>query len=247
MLFRSFLVGDAPAHMDYPDDVKYPQTLALAHSKGIIVNTIQAGQDSIAKTNWQQIALLGSGDYFQVEQSGNAVAIATPYDKKMAELSNQLDETRLYYGDEEAKYKQDRKVSASKKLHKEASEKSLARRASFNATASGKNNFLGEGELVEAISSGRVELDDIAKEELPITMQAMNKEQQVTLLKEKAQRRKQLEKQITQLAKQRDDYLKKEVAKLDPKKDSLDAKIFSSIRSQSKDKGLDYDDESVKY
>src|SRR5262245_59887548 len=38
-----FLVGDAPPHMDYQDDVKYPQTLELAGKKGIIVNTIQCG------------------------------------------------------------------------------------------------------------------------------------------------------------------------------------------------------------
>ncbi|MGD9169928.1 MAG: vWA domain-containing protein, partial [Candidatus Thiodiazotropha sp.] len=38
-----FLVGDAPPHMDYQDDVKYPQTLRDANTKGIVVNAIQAG------------------------------------------------------------------------------------------------------------------------------------------------------------------------------------------------------------
>src|SRR5438105_752802 len=32
-----FLVGDAPPHMDYPDDVKYPVTCKLACEKGIII------------------------------------------------------------------------------------------------------------------------------------------------------------------------------------------------------------------
>ena len=39
-----FLVGDAPPHMDYPDDIKYPATLAEAQRRGIVVNTIQSGQ-----------------------------------------------------------------------------------------------------------------------------------------------------------------------------------------------------------
>ena len=38
-----FLVGDAPPHMDYQDDVKYPQIVAAAAAKGIVVNTIQCG------------------------------------------------------------------------------------------------------------------------------------------------------------------------------------------------------------
>ncbi len=38
-----FLVGDAPPHMDYQDDVKYPEIVAAAAAKGIVVNTIQCG------------------------------------------------------------------------------------------------------------------------------------------------------------------------------------------------------------
>src|SRR5262249_35130354 len=36
-----FLVGDAPPHMDYPDDVKYPDTCKLAVKNDIIINTVQ--------------------------------------------------------------------------------------------------------------------------------------------------------------------------------------------------------------
>ncbi len=41
-----FLVGDAPPHMDYADDVKYPDTCKKAVSQGIIINTIQCGNDA---------------------------------------------------------------------------------------------------------------------------------------------------------------------------------------------------------
>src|SRR4051794_23493131 len=36
-----FLVGDAPPHMDYADDVKYPETCKKAVAKGLIINTVQ--------------------------------------------------------------------------------------------------------------------------------------------------------------------------------------------------------------
>ena len=38
-----FLVGDAPPHMDYQDEVQYPQILAQAARRGIVVNTIRCG------------------------------------------------------------------------------------------------------------------------------------------------------------------------------------------------------------
>jgi Mg-chelatase subunit ChlD len=69
-----FLVGDAPPHMDYQDDVKYPQVVAAAKAKGIVVNTIQCGNAADTVAPWRHIASLGGGRYFTVEQAGSAVA-----------------------------------------------------------------------------------------------------------------------------------------------------------------------------
>ncbi len=242
-----FLVGDAPAHMDYQDDVKYPETIKIAKTKGIIINTIQAGQDSETTANWQQMASLANGDYFQVEQSGNAVAIATPYDKKMAALSKELDDTRLYYGDREQKEKQANKLAATSKLHERASDESRARRAEFNTTASGKANFLGENELVDAIVNGDVELTSINNEDLPESIQAMPTEEQVIFIQQKAEKRDNLKEEMKALTEKRNDYLKKQVEAEGGKKDSFDAKIFSSIQAQTKEKGLIYSADSIKY
>ena len=136
-----FLVGDAPPHMDYPNDVKYPVTLKAAKQKGIVVNAIQSGQMGNTTPAWQQIAQLGNGKYFQVENSGNAVAITTPFDEKIATLSAKMDDTRLYYGNKEEKEKQRRKQAASEKLHAASSLESRARRATFNASKSGADQL----------------------------------------------------------------------------------------------------------
>jgi len=242
-----FLVGDAPAHMDYQDDVKYPQTLALAKQKGIIINTIQAGNDPATTANWQQVASLGNGDYFQVEQSGNAIAIATPFDKKLAELSKKLDDTRHYFGNKEDKVKQALKLSATKKLHEKSSEASRARRATFNSSESGKANFLGDNELVDAVSSGRVALGDIPEEELPEPMQTMSPDEQTAYIAEEAKQRKEIGQDLKLLAKKRESYLLEKVKEDDGAKDSFDTKLYSSITAQAKEKGLVYDEDSAKY
>jgi hypothetical protein len=243
----AFLVGDAPPHMDYADDVKYPATLAAAERKGIVVNTIQSGQHPYTRPAWREIASLGNGEYFQVEDSGNAVAVATPFDEQLSKLSAALEETRLYYGDEETRARQDAKLEAGAKLYLSLSPEALARRSAYNATDSGEKNLLGESELVDAVTSGRVELDDIAEEELPASLQAMEPEAQMQVITERAERRDQLKQEIKKLAESRDNFIKEKVAAEGGAGDSLDEKIYRAVKDQAASVGLTYEDDSAKY
>jgi len=102
-----FLVGDCPPHMDYKDDIKYPQTCIRAAKAGIIINTIQCGQHKRTQPIWGDIAKRSEGNYFRVEQSGSAILASTPFDTELAELSRELDDTRIFYG--QAKVKNPRK------------------------------------------------------------------------------------------------------------------------------------------
>jgi Mg-chelatase subunit ChlD len=242
-----FLVGDAPAHMDYQDDVKYPVTIAAAKQRGIVINAIQSGRNGATSTMWQQIAQSGSGDYFQVEQSGNGVAIATPFDKELAELSAKMDETRLYYGNEEKKEQQRSKVAASEKLHESSSVESRARRAAFNVSKSGESNFLGDGELVDDVASGRVDITTIEEAELPAPMQAMAPAERQAVIVEKAEQRQALQARIKAMADKRSSYLKEKVEAEGGMKDSLDEKIYSAVREQAASKGLRYEADSADY
>jgi Mg-chelatase subunit ChlD/ElaB/YqjD/DUF883 family membrane-anchored ribosome-binding protein len=243
----AFLVGDAPPHMDYHNDVKYPVTLDAAASRGIVVNAIQSGQHEYTRPAWQQIAALGHGEYFQVEDSGNTVAVSTPFDEKLSKLAAELEDTRLYYGDEATKKAQKSKLDANARLREELSTEALARRDTFNATASGKANLLGESELVDAIASGRVELDEIKQENLPATLQAMAPEEQMEVINEQAQRRDQLQQKIRKLSESRSNFIKEKVAAEGGADDSLDEKIYRAVKDQAAAIGLTYDSDSASY
>jgi len=242
-----FLIGDAPPHMDYQDDVKYPVTLSAAGAKGIVVNTIQSGQAGDTTPAWQQIARLGAGQYFQVEQTGNAVAITTPFDEKIATLSAKMDDTRLYFGTAEEKEKQRLKLVAAEKLHAASSVESRARRATFNASESGAANFLGEGELVDEVTSGRVDLSSIDKDKLPEPMQAMAPEAQAAIINETAERRSELKRQISELTRARAAYLDTKVEQAGGARDSLDDKIYRTVRDQAGKLGLSYEADAPAY
>lgn len=242
-----FLVGDAPPHMDYQNDVKYPESLATAKKKGIIVNAIQCGQNSLATQAWLQVAQLGYGKYFRVEQGGNAVAVKTPFDEKLAALSASLDDTRLYYGTAEEKAKKAGKVRATEKLHATTSVESQARRATFNASKSGKSNLIGKGDLVDDVSGGRIELSEIEHDTLPESLKPLAPAAQRALIEEKAARRKQLTSEIQALAEKRSTFLKKELENRGGAKDSLDQQLYDVVKEQAGKKGLVYSSDAPAY
>jgi len=236
-----FLVGDAPPHMDYQDDVTYPETVAAARARGIVVNTIQAGRNPSTARAWQQIADLGAGDFARVDQAGSAVALATPYDRELARLSAELDATRLYYGSESEQVERRKKVDAAAKLHASASDESRARRATFNASASGKANLIGEGELVEEVASGRVDLDALAPELLPAPLQAMAPAERKAEVAKQAAQRNELQQRIGDLADRRAVYLRDKVEASGGAEASLDDQLYRTIKEQAAASGLRYE------
>ncbi len=242
-----FLVGDAPPKMNYPNEMQYPEIVKLAKSKGIIINTIQCGNMSDTKHSWQQIAQLSQGEFFQVEQSGSAVAVASPYDDQIASLARELDDTRLFYGDKKVMQKKRAKMLAADRFNRSAPAASVARKAEFNVSKSGARNLEGDNELVADVSSGKVALSSVAEAELPEQLQALDLAERQIVLEQKAQKRSELKQKIEELSAKRGDYLKKELAKTGAAESSLDNKIYQTVRSQASEKGLVYSEAAPKY
>ena len=94
-----FLVGDAPPHMDYAQDVKYPEVLRMARDRDIIVNAVQAGAARDTERVWRTIAQMGHGRYIPIPQNGgHVVVIESPYDGEIIELQNEINGTVIPYG-----------------------------------------------------------------------------------------------------------------------------------------------------
>ncbi len=234
-----FLVGDAPPHMDYQDEPQYPEIIQQARAKGIVVNCIQAGNHSDTRKVWQQIASLNQGEFFQVEQSGSAVAVTTPFDDKIASLSQKLDETKLFYGSKQQRMRMEQKEKASRDLFASAPATVQAKRADYNSKAAGADNLFADSELVEGVISGRVELEALPDSALPEPMVGLSKEEQKVLVEQTAEKRKKIQAEIVELGKQRQQYIAEQLEE-DDVAESLDGKIYEAIRSQAGSKGLTY-------
>src|SRR5262249_18518481 len=100
-----FLVGDAPPHMDYKDDVKYPDSCKLAGEKGILINTVQCGGGAEGARVWQDISSkAGGADVENCPEAGQGRGV-TPHDKRLAEINAELENSTLVYGSKEKQQK----------------------------------------------------------------------------------------------------------------------------------------------
>ncbi|WP_444995243.1 vWA domain-containing protein [Aliikangiella sp. IMCC44359] len=242
-----FLVGDAPGHNSYPDDVPYLISLTKASEKGIIVNTIQVGENQQTTAMWQTIAQLGSGESFQVKQSGSSLAIATPFDKAIVKASKKLDDSKLYFGSKEEKEKNKLRQETTEKLYAHSSSAALARRAKYNLTEAGKNNFAGKNELVNVLGSRSLSLDSIDEDQLPEEMQSMKPKEKEAYIQEKILQRKSNQKELKELAEKRDNYIKAQLGNIKDVNHSLDKQLLTTLKKQAEKKGLDYSNAESSY
>ena len=224
-----FLVGDAPPHMDYQDDVKYPQTCESAVRKNLIINTVQCGTQGDTTPIWQEIARLSEGSYVALEQSGGMVMVETPMDKEIAELSAKLGETAVPYGSRE----QQRTVMLKSERAAAAPAAVAADRASFNLATGGKA-IQGRGDLVADLRENTVQLEKLKEEELPENMRKMSPDERKAYLKQQAEERDKLTARVSELSRQRQAIIDEENKKLTAagKGDAFDAKVNEIVNEQ---------------
>lgn len=237
-----FLVGDCPPHMDYADDVKYPESCKLAATKGITINTILCGGSAEAMPIWKEIAAKAEGQFMNVEQSGGAVVAETKYDKDLAKLATELDKTRIHYGNEKEQAELARKSAVAKAVTESAPSAALAQRAELSASQAGRENWSGKNELINDIQNARVKVSELKEEELPEELRNLQKDEREKVVAEKSKQREEIQKQINELAAKRQTVLEAEMKKSGSKADSaFDAGVYRCVQDQAKKKGIQYE------
>jgi Mg-chelatase subunit ChlD len=239
-----FLVGDAPPHMDYQNDVKYTITCYNAVKKDIIINTIQCGNISSTTPIWQDIALRAGGEYLHLSQTGSEIVIRCPHDTEISRLMNVIDNTRVYYGTVAQRTQSQSKVNASEQIKGKAGSDVQAKRAEYNYSSSlNKAAYMGQNELITDIQSGKVKLEEIKPEQLPDNMKQMTMEERRKYVTEMTEKRKKAEAELAVQIKEREVYVAKETAKLgeDAVSRSFSAQVHKVVVKQAKTKNITID------
>jgi hypothetical protein len=231
-----FLVGDAPPHMDYPDDVKYPVTCQQAVKQNIIINTIQCGSVAEATPIWKDIAAKSEGSYVAIPQDGGAVVVRTPFDKRLAEINGELARTTLAFGRGRARKEAEEKADDAASLPAPAA----ASRAGYIA----KSGRAATYDLLDGIKSGKVKLEALKKDELPKELQGKTMPEQKKFLKDLDERRTKLREEALKLDKQRSDFIAQKRAELAKEgkgsKAGFDREVLDLLRKQAKKHEIDY-------
>jgi hypothetical protein len=233
-----FLVGDCPPHMDYPDDVKYPESCRMANEKDITINTILMGNSGGAISSWQSIASNGSGDFIQAGMDAGSLAISTPYDEEIKRKSAALEQTKIHYGEKETRKVKDATVEEKVHVAETMAPEAAARRATYlNTTSSGSAAAYDDGELINDIAKGKVKLEEIAVDDLPDELAEMDEEERVHYVDTMISNRNQTEVELNELIRQRDSHIENEISVISTE-NSFTWNVFNSLKNQADKKKI---------
>ncbi len=231
-----FLVGDAPPHMDYAQDTKYPITLKVAKQKDIIVNAVLAGNAQDTARVWRDIAQNGNGRFIPIPQDGGEVVlIETPYDEDIIILQREINGTVIPYGPgtlqkrTEEKTKQLSQVAAAAPAQASEMASYLNKRAKVNSEA-----VTGDGDLVADLKAGRTSFSALKDDDLPANMRAMKPAEREAEVNKQMGQRKALNDKLAAFVAKRDKYIAEQRAKAPPKASSFDRVVEETLRAQIK-------------
>lgn len=227
-----FIAGNEPFTQG---GVAYRTACTLAREKGIVVNTIFCGPfDEGMNTSWKDGADITGGSYMSIEQNSKTVYIPSPYDKRISELNEKLNNTYVYYGASGASKKEMQAVQDSNAGS--YGEANKVERAVSKSSHAYRNS---SWDLVDASKENEDIIIKAKEEELPKEMKGMSVPQRQAYVKVKAEERATIQNEIQSLNKKRQEYL---VANT-PKEESdtmLDAAMIKAVKEKAKLKNLSF-------
>lgn len=229
-----FIAGNEPFTQG---PVPFQEAIAYAKNKGITVNTIHAGPIAQGENSgWKAGAVLAGGEFMSIDHNHKVAHFESPQDKKIAELNSKLNSTYVPYGAKgQAKANRQKSQDAESNA---VSQGLLVKRAEAKISSLYDNS---NWDLVDALESGKVNVEKLDNKVLPDEMRAMSKEKQKAFLQEKVEQRKLIKKQIMELSQERKDFItsqEQEAAK--PGVATMNEAMTSAIQKQGEKKNYKF-------
>jgi von Willebrand factor type A domain len=225
-----FLVGDAPPHMDYANDVPFHDTVKEAATRGIVLNTVQCGAMDGTKSVWLAIAQGAQGTYASIAQSGGMQQIAAPMDNEIDRLNAALSNTVLPYGG----HSEQEVVREKARLAEAAPAAASAARHAYLGKKGG-SIVTGGGDLLDDVRDGRVKLEDVKRDELPSELRSVAPEQRAQVLATREKERTAIKSELDRLVKERASFVRGEEQKRRAAgaKNGFDAEVMKAVKTQA--------------
>lgn len=234
-----YVVGNETARQG-PSEMDYTKTAPAAIARGIMVNAIYCGNTDYAAATptWREMAKLADGQYMEIAATGGAIAVATPFDKELNELSGKLNTTYVGYGPagkDGAANQTAQDENASRLGGSTGADRALSKSARQYDNA--------RWDLVDAAKKKDFKLEDLKEDQLPEELKKLSVEERKAYVEKKSAERGEIQKQIQEVAAKRADYIKKETEKQGLKGDAaFDHAVRESISKQAKEKGFEFEE-----
>jgi hypothetical protein len=233
-----FVCGNEPFTQGPIDPYK---AVEEAIRRGIVVNTIFCGpfQEGV-NTGWQKGSQLADGSYINIDQNAAVVAIETPFDKQLAQLSNELNRTYVFYGSEQLR--QERRA-----LQRQQDEKAAAAAPTAAAdralAKAGRAYNLSAFDLIDGLKRNAVKLEELKDEDLPEEIRKLPAEERKAYLDKLAAERERLQQEIRKLAAEREKFIAIEQEKVAGQQaKTLQSAVIEAVRKQAAQKRFSFDE-----
>ncbi len=231
-----FVCGNEPASQD--PLVKLKNAADLAKEMDVVINPIYCGgvNDGDA-ADWKEFAKLCGGRFANISQDRGAVAVATPMDKELADLSAKLNTTYVRYGRVgEEKAKNQAAQDANSAVNNVAAARAVSKAQSVYKC--------DDWDLVDRCKSDpKFDVKKLKAEELSEELKKLTPEQREAHVKKKAAEREALQKQINEVNVRREAFVAEVVRKTPSAGDkAFDDAVKGAIRDQATKKGFKVSD-----
>lgn len=231
-----FLVGDAPPHMDYANDIKWKDSCLEAQKRGILINTLQCGDDGSTKKVWRKIAAGAGGAYTAIQQQGRTTAIDTRFDGDIVGLTRALNETIVPYGSSAEQASAGRNGA----LLDAMSVEGIADRSSFLSKTEAGAVMSGKGDLVVELMAGRMTLETIDPQLLEPSLAALPVAERNGLIQRKVDRRRELQASLQKLLNQRETAVAEQMKAAEGTDDIIVLSPFEVLQDQAESRGYHF-------
>ena len=221
-----FIAGNEPFTQG---PVYFGEAIALAKNKGIVINTIHAGNNSQgANTGWKDGALLAGGEYMSIDHNHRITHYDAPQDDRIIILNKKLNKTYIPYG-AKGREKYDRQKTQDIKSSN-ISSGLMSKRAQAKASSMYSNS---KWYLVDAVTTGKVDVDKMMESELPEAVRKLPKAKRKDYIEEKVAERLKIKKEIISLTKKREMFVsKKRKEENKPSAATMNEAVTSAIQKQ---------------
>ena len=221
-----FIAGNEPFSQG---KINYQDATTLANTKGVTINTIFCGDyNQGISSYWKDGADKGKGNYMAINHNHATTYVASPYDDKILQLNQKLNQTYVAYGS----YGKE-KMAIQAEQDDNAKGYSAANAVSRTVSKSSHLYKNDSWDLVDAEAQKSFNYDDLKDADLPQELKGKSASEIKAYLTKKRNERESIQEEIQQLNEKRRQYV---MTQQKDNANGLESAMIQAIKTQAKQK-----------